>query len=485
VECSEGSGKIGEPERALKQRGPGPDPQDVLSLPHTSAADPDAPRVLVVDDQPEMCRLLCRLLGRAGFEVHVADKPDAVLPALDLEPEVVLLDLQLEDSSGIELIPQIQQRCRDAEIVIMTGYGSIDSAVACMRAGVFDYLEKPFPDQLRVVQTLERALERRRLYRRNRELEGELDRRAAFDQIIYRSAAMRRVVQTIQDLAPNESNVLIEAESGTGKELVARAIHETSARRTREFVAVDCGALPESIAEGELFGYERGAFTGAVRASPGWFRSADGGTLFLDEIGELAPLLQSKLLRAIQEGEVKPLGADRPVNVDVRILAATNRDLAKEVREGRFRSDLFYRLRVVPIHLPALRERMEDIPVLAAHFLKRVCAGSRASGFEPAAIDELAGREWPGNVRELQNTIEAAAALAPGPRLTPADFCTLQSTAEPRQVERPDRIELSLEAYERACLDAALREAGGDVRRAARLIGIGRSTFYRKLGGEK
>ena len=362
----------------------------------------------------------------------------------------------------------------------MTGYASIDSVVACMRAGAFDYLEKPFADPRRVVQTLERALARRRLRVRNRELEGELGRRSALERVVAQSASMRRVLQTVRDLASNESNVLIEAESGTGKELLARAIHETSPRSGGPFVPVDCGALPEGMIEGELFGYLRGAFTGAVRDSEGLFRAAQRGTLFLDEVGELALGLQAKLLRAIQEREVRPLGAVDAQPIDVRLIAATNRDLAAEVRAGRFRADLFYRLRVVALALPPLRERPEDVPVLASHFVERAARGTKVIGLEPEALERLIAHRWEGNVRELENTIEAAVALAQGPRITAADL-RMSSFDEPR-AQLPGGLPLALEAYERACLEEALRRCEGDVRAAARLLGIGRSTFYRKLG---
>ena len=283
------------------------------------------------------------------------------------------------------------------------------------------------------------------------------------------------------DLSGNESNVLIQAESGTGKELVARAIHETSPRAGGPFIPLDCGALPEGIAEGELFGYQRGAFTGAVRASAGLFRSADGGTLFLDEIGELPPQLQSKLLRALQEREVRPLGGDAVVPVDARIVAATNRDLAADVRTGRFRQDLYYRLRVVQIELPPLRERSEDIPLLTACFLKRHGRGSRVSEIEPDALEVLMSRAWEGNVRELENTIEATLALAPGPGLRAEDLEGHFDKPDAPTAPAPQELPLSLEAYERACLEQVLRRAGGDVPRAARLLRIGRSTLYRKL----
>jgi DNA-binding NtrC family response regulator len=304
-----------------------------------------------------------------GFRMLEAVDLGSATAQLEHEPALVLLDLRLGDGSGVDLLSEIQRRCPDSETIMMTGYATVDSAVSCMRAGAFDYLEKPFSDQHRVVQTLRRALERRALRVRNRELEGELDRRTAFEGIVIESPPMRRVARMILDLAPNESNVLIEAESGTGKELIARAIHKTSVRRDGPFVPVDCGALPEGIVEAELFGHVAGAFTGATRSAPGLFRRATGGTLFLDEIGELPAPIQAKLLRAIQEREVRPLGAVDTETADVRIVAATNRDLETEVRENRFRADLFYRLRVVSIRLPPLRERREEIPVLALHFL--------------------------------------------------------------------------------------------------------------------
>jgi DNA-binding NtrC family response regulator len=446
-------------------------PSDICASP--------VPRVLVADDEPGLVRGLRRQLERGGYAVLEASDVALVRAQLAQEPEVVLLDLRLGVTSGLELLGELRERRPDTEIIVMTGYASIDSAVACMRAGAFDYLEKPFADPHRVLQTLARALERRRLRVRNRELEGELGRRSALERVVAQSASMKRVLQTVRDLATNESNVLIEAESGTGKELIARAIHETSPRSRGPFVPVDCGALPEGMIEGELFGYLRGAFTGAVRDSEGLFRAAHGGTLFLDEIGELPLALQSKLLRAIQEREVRPLGATEAQAIDVRLVAATNRDLAGEVRAGRFRADLFYRLRVVSLALPPLRERPEDVAVLASHFVERAAQGTKVTGLEPEALERLIVHRWDGNVRELENTIEAAVALAQGTRITAADL-RLSSFDEPR-AKPPEHIELSLASYERACLEEALRRCQGDVRAAAKLLGIGRSTFYRKL----
>ncbi len=437
-------------------------------------------RVLIVDDEPELVRMLRRMLESEGFDVAQAHDDETLFGELDACPEVVLLDLNLGVASGTDFIGEIRARSADSEIIIMTGFATIDSAVSTIRAGAFDYLEKPFSDRHRVIRTLNRAVDHRKLRVRNRELEGELGLRTAFAAIVGQSASIRRVTQLVTHLSSNESNVLIQAESGTGKELIARAIHETSPRSSGPFVPVDCGALPEGIAEAELFGYETGAFTGATRAAPGLFRRAQGGTLFLDEIGELSPLLQSKLLRAIQEREVRPLGSPDAISIDVRIVAATNRELAVEVEEGRFRSDLFYRLRVVSVELPPLRERREDIPVLATYFLNTRNKNSNITGFEPDALEQLATHRWDGNVRELQNTIEAAVALARGPRLTAADLRLLPQRGGQR-VSEPEDIPLSFSSYEKACITHAIRSANGDIRQAASILGVGRSTLYRKL----
>ena len=439
-----------------------------------------AVRVLIADDEPAVVRVLRRQLERDGLEVIEAPDVEGLRAHLAREPEIVLLDLRLGNVSGLELIGELRERCPDTETIVMTGYASIDSAVECIRAGAFDYIEKPFADPKRLHQTLARALERRSLRVRKSGLEGDSMRPSALERVIAQSAVMKRVLQTVRDLSQNQSNVLIEAESGTGKELIARAIHENSPRRAGSFVPVDCGALPEGIIEGELFGYGRGAFTGAVRDSAGLFRSAHGGTLFLDEIGELPVSLQAKLLRVIQEREVRPLGSTAAEPVDVRIIAATNRDLAAEVRASRFRADLFYRLRVVSIHLPPLRDRPEDVALLASHFVERAASGTRVTGLEPEALERLISHRWEGNVRELENTLEAAIALAQGTRVTVADLRLGGFSAA--RAALPEGIELSLAAFERACLDEALRRSQGDVRAAAALLGIGRSTFYRKLG---
>lgn len=441
------------------------------------APDPTSPRparVLLVDREPHVLRSLRRLIEREGYEGLEACDLETLREQLVHQPDVIFLDLQLERSPELELIGEIRARSPKSEIVVMTSHASVDSAVACMRAGVHDYVERPMAARGQVVRATQRALERR-----GRQTSAAAGQTSALGGMVARSPKMKRVLRMIRDLSRNESNVLIQAESGTGKELVARAIHQNSPRKDGPFIPVDCGALPEGLVESELFGYEAGAFTGAARSALGLFRSANRGTLFLDEIGELPLLLQSKLLRSIQAREVRPLGATEPVPIDVRIVAATNRDLASEVRAGRFRPDLFYRLRVVSIHLPALRDRPEDIPLLAEHFLAEAAKGTRVEGIEPEALAKLITFRWEGNVRELENAIEAAVALARGPRLAERDLRLGDSPAE--MVPVPEGIPLSLQSYERACLEEVLRRVGGDVNAAARLLGIGRSTFYRKL----
>jgi len=325
-----------------------------------------------------------------------------------------------------------------------------------------------------------KAIERRRLVRRNRQLEEELKVRSTAPELVGNAPKMRALARTIHSLRRNESHVLITGESGTGKELIARAVHAASPRAAGELVPVDCGALPETIIESELFGHEKGAFTGAVGA-PGLFRMADGGTLFLDEIGEVPPGVQAKLLRALQHKEVRPVGASFTVPVDLRVVAATHRDLADLVAEGRFRADLFYRLNVVRIEVPPLRERREDIPLLVHHFLDTHGSRAPVDGIEDEALALLVASDWPGNVRELENAMESALALAPGPKLRVADLRVARRGPAPVGSAALDEVALSLEAYECSALERALRENGGDAKAAARSLGIGRSTFYRKL----
>jgi DNA-binding NtrC family response regulator len=473
VKCLDSGTDEGAVETSIPSRGAGEAP----------ATPTDGPGlVLLIDDEPLLLRALQRILRADGHETVLAETPAEAWRTLH-EPEldVVLLDLFLGGHDGLEVLDRIKRERPEVEVVMMTGHASVESAVGCMRHGAFDYLAKPFDDVHRVRTTVRKAIERRRLVRRNRELEAELRDRGAGPPLVGRSPAMRRLVRTLESLRASESNVLVTGESGTGKELVARAIHAGSPRAAGPFVPVDCGALPETIIESELFGHEKGAFTGAV-GSPGLFRMAQAGTLFLDEVGEIPAHVQAKLLRALQHKEVRPVGASGAVPVDLRIVTATHRDLAAMVEVGHFRMDLFYRLNVLRIEIPPLRERREDIPLLAHHFAhKHRRPGCAPVEIEPDAIERLVRYDWPGNVRELENAIESALALAQGPRLTVRDFALPAPAASFWQAPREDSLPLSLEAYERCALERALEECDGDARAAAARLGVGRSTFYRKL----
>jgi DNA-binding NtrC family response regulator len=438
--------------------------------------------ILLVDDEPLFLRALERILhGDRHALVCAASAPEAERALAEGDIDLVLADLRLGAASGVDLLEYVKHARPDVEVVMMTGHGSVESAVDCMRRGAFDYLEKPFGDPHRVRAVIARAIERRRLVARNRDLERELAQRG-HSALIGSSAKMRAVLRTIESLRHNESSVLIQGESGTGKELVAAAIHAASPRKDKPFVPVDCGALPESIIESELFGNQRGAFTGATGAI-GLFRVAEGGTLFLDEIGEIAPSIQAKLLRALQQREVRPVGSAVALPVDLRIVAATNRDLAQLAEAGEFRLDLFYRLNVVRIELPALRERSDDIPLLAQHFLaKHRRATSPVTGFAPEALHALTRHAWPGNVRELENAVESALALATAPLLRPRDFVLgRERGAAAPPASASGTLPLSFDAYERSLIERALAESEGDAVAAARKLGVGRSTLYRKL----
>jgi DNA-binding NtrC family response regulator len=365
----------------------------------------------------------------------------------------------------------------------MTAYSSVDSAVAALRKGAYDYITKPFVNE-DLLQSIKNALRQRQLFRENRALRRELDKRYSFGEIIGTSEALQAVFRMVEKVAATNTNILIQGPSGTGKELIARAIHRHSPRHERRFVAINCGALPETLLESELFGHVKGAFTGAVANKPGLFRAAEGGTVFLDEIGEITPALQVRLLRALQEHEVTPVGASVPVHFDARIIAATNRDLEKEVAENRFREDLFYRLNVIEIHLPPLRERREDIPLLVRHFIKRT-AREQSAPEKPLAAQAMAALinyAWPGNVRELQNAVERAFTLS-GEAI---DVDSLpprvrDAAGDSLHIRDPDGLHPTLAATERRYINEVMSAVNHDKARAANILGIDLSTLYRKL----
>jgi DNA-binding NtrC family response regulator len=441
-------------------------------------------RVLVVDDERRQRDILQMILEAEGYETTAAGNGRQALQAAQGGGfDVVLTDLKMPDLNGIELLSEILKLQPSPLVVLMTAHGTIDSAVDAMRKGAFDYLTKPLEkDELLLV--LRRAMERAHLVRENRMLHEQLRDRFRLDNIVGAHGSMQDVFRIVHKVAGSVSTVLIYGESGTGKELVARALHHESDRRGHPFYAVNAAALPESILEAELFGHEKGAFTGAEMRKIGLFEQASGSTLFLDEVGDLKRDLQVKLLRALQEREILRVGGTERVRIDVRIVAATNQDLERAVREGRFREDLYYRLNVIPIVLPPLRDRRTDIPLLVDHFLAKY-AGGRPRGVSEDALKTVMAYDWPGNVRELESVIERALLLGEGELIVRADLpASLRSGGggpkRAMDLEIPDSG-IDLEAVERSLILKALDKAGGNVTRAARLLGLSRRTLQYRI----
>jgi DNA-binding NtrC family response regulator len=439
--------------------------------------------VLVVDDEPSNLASLKKIFERELMRVFTADHAKQALEvARRHRVQVVLTDLMMPGISGLELLKAMKEVSPDTEVVLMTAYGTVETAVQAMREGAYDFVEKPLK-RMTIVKSVRKAAERQHLVAENRSLRHELQM-LTNREIIGQSGALRRVLDIASQAAPSTATVLILGESGTGKELLARYIHGKSARASGPFVAVNCAAIPETILEAELFGHERGAFTGAVARREGRFARARGGTLFLDEIGELTPAVQVKLLRVLQEGEFEPIGG-QPVRADVRIVAATNRDLASEVEAGRFREDLYYRLNVIAVTAPPLRTRREDIPLLVDHFLGIYC---RKNGRERLvvhrdAMTKLLDYSWPGNVRELENVVERAAVLCRSDVIHTEDLPDAVAHASaPTPSAMSFALGTPLEEVERRMIRDTLQHTGGDKALAAQLLGISTRTIYRKLG---
>ena len=434
-------------------------------------------RVLVVDDDPGVRYTLREILSSEGLLVDEAADGAEALARFEAQPApLVVTDLRMPNVDGMELLRRLAARSPAPRVVVITAHGSERQAVEAMKAGAYDYFRKPFEND-ELLAVVRRAVEAARLAHENERLAGEL---ALARSMVFASEPMRRLAVLVARVAPRDVTVLITGESGTGKERVAEAIVAASARAERPFVRFNCAALTPELAEAELFGHAKGAFTGAARARPGLFGEADGGTILLDEVGELAAPAQAKLLRVLQEGEVRPVGEERTRKVDVRVLAATHRDLGEEVRGGRFREDLFYRLNVVHLRIPPLRERPEDVKVLARHFLDRFAArfGVPALRVPDALFDRLAAHPWPGNVRELENAIEGLVALSPPEGL---DLSLLPGSGAPSAEAAPLPLRERVAAYERGIVFEALRAAHGNRSEAARRLGISRVTFHDKL----
>ena len=442
------------------------------------------PNVLVVEDEELMRSILRQLLENEGYKVLTADSAENALEIFsNADISVTLTDIKMSGMDGLELLDRIKTVDEEAIVIIMTAYSSVDSAISALRKGVYDYVTKPFVNE-DLLKTVKNAILTKELFNENRALRRELNRQYSFDEIIGKSAQLQDIFRVVEKIADTNASVLIQGESGTGKELIAKSIHFNSRRAAKPFLAVNCGALPENLLESELFGHTKGSFTGAISDKKGLFRAADGGTLFLDEIGEMPLPLQVKLLRALQEHEVLPVGASVAVKFDARIIAATNKNLEEEVTENRFREDLFYRLNVIEISLPSLRERREDIPLLVKYFVSKTAKEQNApeKTFSNEAISAMINYGWQGNVRELQNAIERAFLLS--------DEEILWENLPPKikndsnnafEMRDKDGVHPTLEEMERRYILEVMKSANDDKTNAADILGIDLSTLYRKL----
>ncbi len=463
-------------------------------------------RVLVVDDEPPLRRTIARLLIARGFDVLTAEDGDAAIALVASTPvDVMLVDQVMPKLGGMEVLTRVKRDYPDIEIIMMTGFADVETAVLAVKNGAYDFLTKPFQSNDAVVLAISKASERKRLIDKTRVLEQRLEQHEQFGEMVGNSACMRQVYNLALGVAPTTTSILILGESGTGKELMARAIHQHSQRAGRPFVAVNCSAIPTELVESELFGHVRGAFTGAMGSRAGLFETADKGTIFLDEVGDLPAASQVKLLRALQEGEVKRVGSNDVKLVDVRVIAATNVDLKKKVTAGHFREDLFYRLNVIAIHLPPLRKRKDDISLLAYHFMNKYAKriGRDIRRISPEAMRLLREQPWPGNVRELENALEHAIVLARSDVIVPGDLPFVRETRPgdmptdlPPPMPQTDTINLPGEladlpfseakkravlAFETAYVELMLRRTGGNISEAARQSGLDRSNFRRVL----
>ena len=473
--------------------------------------NPDIPRILIADDDEGIRFMINEIMAKEGYALDEAsDGREAVDLAVANNYDLIILDVRMPRMDGIEALKEIRRQNVDSVVVMITAHGTQQTGMEAAAAGAYDYFSKPFElNEFRIV--VRRALERRALENQIRHLQSKLVAENSFGAIIGKCAAMRRVYELIVSVAPQDVTVLIRGESGAGKEVVAREIHERSSRRDRPFVSLNCAAIPESLLESELFGHERGAFTGAVAAKPGRFEMASGGTIFLDEIGDMPLLLQSKLLRVLQERRFERVGGTRTIDVDIRILAATNKDLEQAVTERLFREDLFFRLNVIPLYLPPLRGRVEDIPLLTRHFVERYKAeyGKRLAGIDEEVLKAMVSYHWPGNVRELENVLQRAVILASGDVLRLCDLpdgvraalaAAGATVLSPASMETPailpaldeayltdfsrplaDKVAAITDTIEKRAIELALQKTGGKREETAELLGLSRKSLYNKI----
>ncbi len=440
------------------------------------------PTVLVVDDESGILDVVRILLANNGFTPYVAHGGRAGLEQIEaIRPDIVVTDIRMPGVSGTEILAAARALDPETPVILMTAQATLQSAVQAVNDGAFYYIQKPFRND-ELLAIISRAAEHRKLRAENSSLKQEIRKRDSSIRPIGQSAAWLDVLQLAAVVAPTDSTILIQGESGTGKEVIAHYIHEMSARANGPFLSINCGALPEGLLESELFGHVKGSFTGAVRDKTGLFTAAATGTFFLDEVGEMVPATQVKLLRTLQQREVLPVGATEPIPTDARVVAATNRDLERDVKTGQFRSDLFYRLNVIAIHLPPLRERRDDIPLLADAFLARHSSPERVRSLSPAAMDVLCEYAWPGNVRELENALERAVIVTPHDTIEPSALPErVVSRAGERLVRNLEHADPTLDVIERAYIKWVLEAQGGNKTRAAEALGIDPSTLHRKL----
>jgi DNA-binding NtrC family response regulator len=448
----------------------------------------DKLKAIVVDDEVSILEAVKAILQAEGLQIFTTTSSLTALEQLRKDTfDIIISDLKMPEMDGLELFDRVKEVSPDSLFIMITAFATVASAVDAIKRGMYDYIPKPFtPDEVRI--PVRRALERKRLEQENIALRSQIETRYSFQNIIGNSPEMHEVFRVMRHAAASESNVLITGDSGTGKELVARAIHSNSIRARRKFVAVNCGAIPEGLIESELFGHVRGAFTGAVSDKKGLIEEADKGTIFLDEIGELAPVLQVRLLRVLQDGDFLRVGDTQPRKVNVRVIAATNRDLGKAIAEKNFREDLYYRLNVIPVHLPPLRKRKDDIPLLVNHFVdkhKTKAVGKNVSGISKEALQVLMNYHFPGNVRELENAIEYAMAFTSGPVILPEELPNYIAEGKKLSEEAKEIPIMPLREakaqFERGLITAALIESGGNISEAARLLNIHRQNLQQKI----
>nr|MBN2278410.1 sigma-54-dependent Fis family transcriptional regulator [candidate division Zixibacteria bacterium] len=441
-------------------------------------------RILVVDDEQSMCDFMEIMLTKEGYQVDTTiSSMQAIQQAAASNYDLIVADMMMPEMSGLELLKKVKRGRPEQDFIVMTAFASVETAIEAMKEGALDYITKPFKiDEIKLV--IEKSVSRRHLKEENEMLKQQIKRDFSFDNFIGQSEDIIELKKLARKVAVTDSTVMIRGESGTGKDLIARAVHNASDRASGPFVTINCAALPETLLESELFGYRKGAFTGAIKDKDGLFKIADGGTFFLDEVGNTSPAIQVKLLRVLEDKIITPVGDTRPIEVDVRLIAATNADLEEDVKAGRFRSDLFYRLNVIPLHIPPLRQRIEDIPILTNHFVARYCQRNNVDlkVLSAEAMEALHKYDWPGNVRELENCIERAVLFSRAESIGISDFPKKVIEGRSQTVISRDEPETpTLESIEKAYIYYIMNQADGKKSRAAKMLGIDSSTLYRKL----